>query len=397
MAIKTVNSTDEFKALVDEIKAQDGYREPIAFGIARVDRGQKNADKVLQANYPLINWKENFGSGAIFIKALQEAKFDIDFSNSEFVTTINDNFITNAMNAFAPYIGEATGDAHKNVQVIKELASMEDVGKDFRITFLFEDTAPKSVEAVYLKLYALSQGKAELRSLNLDGAFGILSNVAWVGNTPYELEYLRENEIEMKLNGTFPTIDSVDKFPRYLQHIIPADNTRILDSSKVRMGAQLAGGTTVMPGASYINFNAGTLGAVMVEGRISSSAIVGSGSDVGGGASILGVLSGTDGNPISIGENTLLGANSVTGLPLGDGCIVDAGTTILAGTKIKISPEQLALIKEANPEANLEDKEIFKGSELQGLNGIHYRQNSTTGETIARRSTREVKLNAELH
>ncbi len=397
MAIKTVNSTDEFKALVDEVTAQDGYREPIAFGIARVDRGQKNADKVLQANYALINWKENFGSAAIFIKALQEAKCEIDCSGSEFVTTINDNFVKNAISAFAPYIGEATGNVHKNVQVIKALASMEDVAKNFRITFLFEDTSPKSVEAVYLKLYALSEGKAEIRSLNLNGAFGILSNVAWVGNTPYELEYLRENEIEMKLNGTFPTIDSVDKFPRYLQHIIPADNTRILDSSKVRMGAQLAGGTTVMPGASYINFNAGTLGAVMVEGRISSSAIVGSGSDIGGGASILGVLSGTDGNPISIGENTLLGANSVTGLPLGDGCIVDAGITVLAGTKIKISSEQLALINEANPEASLEDKTIFKGAELQGLNGIHYRQNSITGETIAKRSTREVKLNADLH
>ena len=397
MAIKTVNSTDEFKALVDEVKAQDGYREPIAFGIARVDRGQKNADKVLQANYALINWKENFGSAAVFIKALQEAKCEMDYSGSEFVTTINDNFVKNAISAFAPYIGEATGDAHKNVQVIKALASMEDVAKNFRITFLFEDTSPKSVEAVYLKLYALSEGKAEIRSLNLNGAFGILSNVAWVGNTPYELEYLRENEIEMKLNGTFPTIDSVDKFPRYLQHIIPADNTRILDSSKVRMGAQLAGGTTVMPGASYINFNAGTLGAVMVEGRISSSAIVGSGSDIGGGASILGVLSGTDGNPISIGENTLLGANSVTGLPLGDGCIVDAGITVLAGTKIKISSEELALINEANPEASLEDKTIFKGAELQGLNGIHYRQNSITGETIAKRSTREVKLNADLH
>ncbi|HHB94103.1 MAG TPA: 2,3,4,5-tetrahydropyridine-2,6-carboxylate N-succinyltransferase [Campylobacterales bacterium] len=397
MAIETVNSTDEFKALVDEVKAQDGYREPIAFGIARVDRGQKNADKVLQANYPLINWKENFGSSAVFIKALQEAKFDIDFSSSEFVATINDNFVNNALNAFTPYLGEAIGDMHKNVQVIKTLASMEDIGKDFRIAFIFEDTEPKSVEAVYLKLYALSQSKAELRTINLDGAFGILSNVAWVGNTPYELEYLRENEIEMKLNGKFPTIDSVDKFPRYLQHIIPADNTRILDSSKVRMGAQLASGTTVMPGASYINFNAGTLGSVMVEGRISSSAIVGSGSDIGGGASILGVLSGTDGNPISIGENTLLGANSVTGLPLGDGCIVDAGITVLAGTKIKIATKELELIKEANPEANLEDKEIFKGSELQGLNGIHYRQNSTTGEMIARRSTREVKLNADLH
>jgi len=190
---------------------------------------------------------------------------------------------------------------------------------------------------------------------------------------------------------------AVDKFPRYLQHIIPDDNTRILDASKVRMGAQLAPGTTVMPGASYINFNAGTLGPVMVEGRISSSAIVGAGSDVGGGASILGVLSGTDGNPISIGENTLLGANSVTGLPVGDGCIVDAGVTILAGTKIKISPEELEKIKAANPEATLENKTTFKGEELQGLNGIHYRQNSLTGEIIARRSTREVKLNEELH
>ena len=257
--------------------------------------------------------------------------------------------------------------------------------------------ATKSVESVYLKLYALSLGKAELRGVNLNGAFGILTNVAWVDNKPYELDYLRENEIEMKLNGTFPNIDSVDKFPRYLQHIIPADNTRILDSSKVRMGAQLASGTTVMPGASYINFNAGTLGPVMVEGRISSSAIVGSGSDVGGGASILGVLSGTDGNPISIGENTLLGANSVTGIPLGDGCIVDAGIAVLAGTKIKIEPSELEKIKEANPNANLEDKEIFKGAELQGLNGVHYRIDSTTGEMVARRSTREVKLNEDLH
>jgi len=397
MAIETITSTDEFKKLVAEVTVQEGYREPMAFGIARVDRGQKNAEKVLQANFGLINWKENFGSAAVFIKALQEAKCNVDFSGSEFVTTINDNFVENAMAAFAPYLAEATGDAHKNVQVIKTLAAMEDIGKDFRIVFLFEDANPESVEAVYLKLYALSLSKAALRKVNLNGAFGILSNVAWVGNTPYELDYLRDNEIEMKLNGTYPTIDSVDKFPRFLQHVIPADNTRILEASKVRMGAQLAAGTTVMPGASYINFNAGTLGPVMVEGRISSSAIVGAGSDVGGGASILGVLSGTDGNPISIGENTLLGANSVTGLPLGDACIVDAGITILAGTKIKIAPEELEKIKAANPEMTMENKTTFKGEELQGLNGIHFRQNSTTGETIARRSTREVKLNADLH
>ncbi|MBD3793581.1 MAG: tetrahydrodipicolinate N-succinyltransferase N-terminal domain-containing protein [Campylobacterales bacterium] len=397
MAIETINSSEEFKALVEAVKAQSGYREPIAFGIARVDRGQKNADKVLQANYALINWKENFGSAAVFIKALQEARCEVDFSGSEFVATLNDSFVNNAMAAFAPYIGEATGEAHKNVQVVKALAAMEDVAKNFRITFLFEDAAPQSVEAVYLKLYALSQSKAELRKINLNGAFGILSNVAWVGNKPYELEYLRENEIEMKLNGTFPNIDSVDKFPRYLQHIIPADNTRILEASKVRMGAQLAAGTTVMPGASYINFNAGTLGPVMVEGRISSSAIVGAGSDVGGGASILGVLSGTDGNPISIGENTLLGANSTCGIPLGDACILDGGLAIFAGTKVKIAPEQLELIREANPNAKLDTKTTFRADELQGLNGLHFRQNSMTGEYVVRRSTREVKLNVDLH
>jgi len=108
------------------------------------------------------------------------------------------------------------------------------------LVILFEDEAPKSVESVYLKLYALSLGKAPLRGVNLNGAFGILTNVAGFGNKPYELEYLRENEIEMKLNGTFPNIDSVDKFPRYLQHIIPADNSRILDSAKVRMGASIS-------------------------------------------------------------------------------------------------------------------------------------------------------------
>ncbi|WP_456428469.1 tetrahydrodipicolinate N-succinyltransferase N-terminal domain-containing protein [Nitratifractor sp.] len=397
MAIETVQSQEAFKKLVESIKRSEGYRDPIAFGIARVDRGQKNADKVLQANYAVVNWQENYGSAAIFIRALQESRIEVDFSASEFVATLSDEFVANAMAAFAPYLGEAVGDAHRNVQVVKTLSEMGDIGRDFRIVFLFEDEAPRSVEAVYLKLYALSLGKAPLRGVNLNGAFGVLSNVAWAGRKPYELEYLRENEIEMKLKGTFPNIDSVDKFPRYLQHIIPADNTRILDSSKVRMGAQLAPGTTVMPGASYINFNAGTLGPVMVEGRISSSAVVGSGSDVGGGASILGVLSGTDGNPISIGENTLLGANSVTGVPLGDGCIVDAGIAILAGTKVRIDEDQLAKIKAANPEADLEDKTVFKGAELQGLNGIHYRIDSLSGEMIARRSTREVKLNEELH
>ena len=231
--------------------------------------------------------------------------------------------------------------------------------------------------------------------MNLNGAFGLLTNCAWVGNNPVELDWLRANELDLKLSGKYPVVDMVDKFPRFLSHIIPADNTRILDTSKVRFGAQLAAGTTIMPGASYVNFNAGTTGPVMVEGRISSSAVVGAGSDVGGGASILGVLSGTDGNPITIGSNTLLGANSVTGIPLGDGCIVDAGIAILAGTKITIDDAELTKLNAVNDQAIKGN--LVKGKDLAGLHGIHFRVDSTNGKILARRSTREVKLNADLH
>jgi 2,3,4,5-tetrahydropyridine-2-carboxylate N-succinyltransferase len=399
--MEKIETTEDFKKLVKEVKSIKGYKEPIGFGICRIDRGQLNPEKILQATYPVINWGENFGSAAVFTKALLESGVEVDFSGSEFVADADKKFAKVARKIFKPYLKEAIGDAHKNVQVIKALKEYLVDGMEYKVVFIYEDDAPKSVEAVYLKLYALSLSKAKLRSLNLNGAFGLLTNCAWLGNTPIELDWLRANEIELKMSGEYPAVDSVDKFPRFLQHIIPADNTRILDTSKVRMGAQLAGGTTVMPGASYINFNAGTEGPVMVEGRISSSAIVGSGSDVGGGASILGVLSGTDGNPISVGENTLLGANSVTGMPIGDACIIDAGVAILEGTKITITKEELEKIKEANPECKLttgrKKAETFKGVQLANLNGIHYRLDSTTGQVIARRSTREVKLNADLH
>ena len=400
MSIKKIKTKEEFAKFVEKFQSRDGYKNPLGFGIAAVDRGQLNDEKILQATYPVVNWNENFGSAAVFLAALEECGEAVDFTKSEQVFDVSKKFLKKSLKAFAPFEEEAEGDKHKNIQVVKYLYHMlfdEDVDVDnYKVVFIFEDDSPKSVESVYLKLYALSLGKAPLRSLNLNGAFGILPNVAWSGNTPIELDWLRENEIALKLEGEYPVIDSVDKFPRYLQHIIPADNTRILDSSKVRMGAQLAAGTTVMPGASYINFNAGTLGPVMVEGRISSSAVVGSGSDVGGGASILGVLSGTNGNPVSIGENTLLGANSVTGIPLGDGCIVDAGIAVLEGTKVSIDEANVQKINEVNSN-KLEVKETYKGVELAGLNGLHFRQDSTDGKLKAFKSNREVKLNEELH
>jgi len=394
-----VYTKEEFKAKVESIQAESWYKNPIGFGIAKVDRGQLNRDKILQATFPVVNWNENFGSAAIFMDAFKQAGVTVDTSKSEAVLDISDDFVANCIESFRPFIPEAKGDDHKNVQLVSTLSALpRELGltpEDYKVVFIFEDDAPQSVEAVYLKLYALSLGKAELRKLNLNGAFGQLHNVAWNGNNPIELDWLRANELTLKVTGKYPEIDMVDKFPRFLSHIIPADNTRILDTSKVRFGAQLAAGTTVMPGASYINFNAGTLGPVMCEGRISSSAIVGSGSDVGGGASILGVLSGTDGNPISIGENTLLGANSTTGIPVGDGCIVDGGLALFAGTKLYISDAQIEKIKEANPGCELRNE--MKAAELAGLNGLHFRQNSQTGQYIVMRSTREVKLNDELH
>lgn len=399
--MEIIETTEAFKALIKDIKSTTpDYKDPLAFGICRVDLGQLNVDKSLQATYPVINWDENFGSAAIFVKALAEQGVAVDFTKNEAVYTINLDFLKNCLNAFTPYSDEAQGDAHKNIQVVSALYNQiinnGSLEGEFKLTFIFEDAPLESVEATYLKLYAISQAKVHLRELNLNGAFGALPNVAWSNGQPIELDYLREFEIELKLANEYPHIDFVDKFPRFLQHIIPADNTRILDTSKVRFGAQLAAGTTVMPGASYINFNAGTTGPVMVEGRISSSAIVGAGSDVGGGASILGVLSGTDGNPISIGKNSLLGANSTCGIPLGDACIIDAGLAILEGTKVGIYPKELPKIQEANPYLTIEG-EVFKAKDLAGLNGLHFRQNSMTGEITVSRSKREIKLNSDLH
>lgn len=393
-----IKNLDDLKKFTDEIRSQAGYKDPIAFAIGRSIKGK--SAKTISVNYAVVNMNENYGSAAVLSWAIEKNGIKIDNSGSEFVAPINSAITAEALNVFDFLLDECEGDKHKNVQnllVIDEILNDGEMENDveFIVTFLYSDDAPKSVEAVYLKLYLLSLNKAEIRSLNLNGAFGLLPNLAWDSDgNPHELDHLRENEIWLKMKGWYPNIVSVDKFPRYLNHIIPSDNTRILDSAKVRMGAVLAPGTTVMPGASYINFNSGTTGPVMVEGRISSSVSVGDGSDVGGGASILGVLSGTNGNPISVGKRCLLGANSVTGVPLGDDCIIDAGIAILEGTKIYISDKEA--LEKVNPGFKF-DKEIYKALELANLNGIHYRQNSQTGQITASISKRAIKLNADLH
>ncbi|EHJ4416769.1 tetrahydrodipicolinate N-succinyltransferase N-terminal domain-containing protein [Campylobacter upsaliensis] len=385
-----INTKEDFLLLVKQIEQKANYKKPYAFGIARLDRGQLNKNKILQANFALINYEQNYASAAIMLEAFARRGVDLDFSKSEFVGLLKLEDIDFALSCFKPFLEE---EGHKNIDLLKII---KDKFKDDEFAFvcLFEDQAPLSVESVYLKLYLLSSKKVPLRGLNLNGAFGLLHNVAWSEDKPIELEYLRENEMRLKMSKQYPKIDFVDKFPRFLAHIIPEDNTRILESSKVRMGAALAAGTTIMPGASYVNFNAGTTGACMVEGRISSSAIVGEGSDIGGGASILGVLSGTSGNAISVGKACLLGANSVTGIPLGDNCIIDAGIAVLEGTKFLLKD------KEELQKVNLGfdfNKEIYKGIELKNLNALHFRQDSISGAMIVGFNKKAITLNAALH
>lgn len=397
----------DFKIFVEQTQNSKTYKKPLGFGICRAELGKKNG-KVLCATYPILNWEENFGSYAVFLSASQKAIL-LGESKNEATYGINEEFITKALELFSPYMAEtlsSTSD-HPNIKVLLELKYAYDKGElytrggkpRFRFCVIYKDAKCESVESAYMKLLALSLGKAPLRSLVLDGIFGLLENVAWSGNRPYELSYLREKEIELKMRGEYPHIDFVDKFPRYLMQVIPQyDNIRLLDSAKTRFGAYLgSGGYTQMPGASYVNFNAGAMGACMNEGRISSSVIIGEGTDVGGGASILGVLSGGNSDPITIGKNCLLGVNSATGISLGDGCIVDGGIAVLAGTIFAITQEEAQKIKAINENFEIKESGLYKGRELSGKNGIHFRADSQTGKMIAFRSSREIKLNSDLH
>ena len=375
--MKDIKNMEDFNAFVEGIKKESYYREPLAWGFCRSEKGRINANATLSASYAVVNHKENNGSAAVILWAIKEYGIkksqNLDTTNSELVVILNKKIVSKIAKVFDFLANEAHGTAHRNLQnllLIQELLDeKDDLNFEFCVTFLFEDSKCQSVESAYLKLYLLSLNKAEIRSLNLDGIFGLLPNLAWDEYArPLELEWLRDNEIWLKMTGTYPKISSVDKFPRYLSHIIPSDNVRILDDSKVRMGAHLGEG----------------------------SVVVGDGTDVGGGASILGVLSGTNGNPISVGKRCLLGANSVTGIPLGDDCVVDGGIAVLEGTKVYISEKERENLAQVNADFGF-DKEIYKALELAGLNGLHFRQNSQNGQITASLSKRAIKLNADLH
>jgi 2,3,4,5-tetrahydropyridine-2-carboxylate N-succinyltransferase len=220
--------------------------------------------------------------------------------------------------------------------------------------------APESVSDAYLRLHLLSHRVIKPHGANLDGIFGILNNVVWTSVGPCPVENFEITRANLKQKFGAITVLSVDKFPRMVDYVIPS-GVRIADADRVRLGAHLAAGTTVMH-EGFVNFNAGTLGTSMVEGRISAGVVVGDGTDVGGGASIMGTLSGGGKQIISIGEKCLLGANSGLGISLGNNCVIEAGTYITAAAKVR-----------------LPDGEIVKASSLSGASNILFRRNSLDG------------------
>jgi 2,3,4,5-tetrahydropyridine-2-carboxylate N-succinyltransferase len=241
------------------------------------------------------------------------------------------------------------------------------------------DTAPTNAIDVYLRLHLLSHRLAKPRTLNLDGAFGLLTNVAWTNIGPILPESVDQVRWEERRSGRLLNVHGLDKFPRMTDYVVPS-GVRIADANRVRLGAHLATGTTVMH-EGFCNFNAGTLGASMVEGRISAGVVVGDGSDIGGGASIMGTLSGGGKEVVSIGERCLLGANAGIGISLGDECIVEAGLYVTGGSLV-----------------TLPDGEVVKGRTLSGASGLLFRRNSVTGAIEAtQRSGNWGGLNAALH
>ena len=260
----------------------------------------------------------------------------------------------------------------------QEAASERNVRVDVAVAAVDLDAAPVDAIDVYLRLHLLSHRLVRPNDLNLDGIFGLLANVVWTSLGPCAVEDFERTRLTLRRKGPVQVL-GVDKFPRMTDYVVPS-GVRIADADRVRLGAHLAPGTTVMH-EGFCNYNAGTLGTAMVEGRISAGVVVGEGSDVGGGASIMGTLSGGGKERITIGQRCLIGANAGIGISLGDDCVVEAGTYVTAGSKL-----------------TMPDGTVVKGSALSGASGLQFWRNSVTGALEARpRSGVTVALNEALH
>jgi 2,3,4,5-tetrahydropyridine-2,6-dicarboxylate N-succinyltransferase len=248
---------------------------------------------------------------------------------------------------------------------------------------LREDAAPATVPEAYLKLHLLSHRLVKPHGTNLQGLFGILPNVAWTSEGAIDIAELPARQLAARLRGETLEVSCVDKFPKMTNYVVPT-GVRIAHTARVRLGAYLGTGTTIMH-EGFVNFNAGTEGPGMIEGRISAGVTVGSGSDLGGGCSTMGTLSGGGNIIISVGKECLIGANAGIGIPLGDRCTVEAGLFVTAGTKVVLRDSEGKVV------------ETVKARELAGKSGLLFRRNSTNGSVECLTNRSAIELNAELH
>ena len=259
---------------------------------------------------------------------------------------------------------------------LQEIIEVDWIGSEL------QEAVSNPVDA-YLKLHLLSNRFVLPNTINLDGLFNALPNIAWTNKGPIDLSEINKNLHLAKINNNDLYVKSVDKFPRMTDYVIPK-NVRIADSSRVRLGAYLSEGTTVMH-EGFVNFNAGTLGKAMIEGRISAGVIVGNNSDLGGGSSTMGTLSGGNEVKISIGENCLLGANAGIGISLGNNCIVEAGLYITSSTKVHVM------------DAENKSSAIIKARDISGKSNLLFMRDSISGKVIAKINKTKSSLNKELH
>ena len=284
----------------------------------------------------------------------------------------------------SPALGATEGDAPAELTALAGDDEARGVRREVRLVEIADlDDAPADTEDVWLRLHLLSTRLVQPHGMSMDGVFGLLTNVVWTSAGPCAVEGFESTRARMRATGQHVTVFGVDKFPRLVDYVMPS-GVRIADADRVRLGAHLAEGTTVMH-EGFVNFNAGTLGASMVEGRISAGVVVGDGSDIGGGASIMGTLSGGGQQVISVGERCLLGANAGIGISLGDDCVVEAGCYVTAGTKITVTDSDGT-------------QQVVKAATLSGVDNILFRRNSVSGAIEAVPWKGEgIALNAALH
>ncbi|KAA8711164.1 2,3,4,5-tetrahydropyridine-2,6-dicarboxylate N-succinyltransferase [Pseudomonas cannabina] len=302
--------------------------------------------------------------------------------------------------AIAPVLGYTDGNkaltftvdmAYKLAEVVKPVDSTQaalltrlaESQKPLVATLLSEDSTLTSTPEAYLKLHLLSHRLVKPHGLNLAGIFPLLPNVAWTSQGAVDLGELAERQLEARLKGELLEVFSVDKFPKMTDYVVPS-GVRIADSARVRLGAYIGEGTTVMH-EGFVNFNGGTEGPGMIEGRVSAGVFVGKGSDLGGGCSTMGTLSGGGNIVIKVGEGCLIGANAGIGIPLGDRNTVESGLYVTAGTKVALLDEKNELVK------------IVKARELAGQNDLLFRRNSQTGAVECKTHKSAVELNEALH